>query len=1017
MQRLVSFLVCLSLAIPCAAGDNIRLAFNQQCLHRTPLLQENDNQSVVNNTVGEGRLFGIFINTTLHEQISESIDTYIADLESDGWQVVLYTIEGGTSDKSDPNTWTTDDYICELEAAEQLRELLKNEYKQGMVGCILIGELPAGWVETQTGSGIGGPVDLFFRDMDGHWEDCDNNGLLDENVSTVADCKPEICNIEIWMSRLYANSLDGDEVTLMKNYFRKNHAYRIGELTLPKRALDYVDDTWACGFNVRGIYDDITQVNDNQITLASDYKERWTEGYDLIRVSVHGDGPAHHFYNIPNFATAYAHCYIHSPIAQDVRIRLGSDDGIKVWLNGENVHTSNLCRSHVFDQDAADVVLSEGWNSLLVKLCDNCENWIFSARFTDVNGLNMNNLSYSLNNLKPAQPLSISGYIRDWLINGYYKNSDKQTCLSTIDYLNGEISVTPSEGDKNGGKEEWQAYSSDTNDINLEYFFGLPGGEVNYMDVNADDPCCFFYDSYSCRTFYWWQPNYIDGWYVFSPSYGLASWGECGPVKAGTFYNSLSEGKCLGGAQLAYLNKWISVDFGMFGDPTLAPGRPRVWSPAYVDTNAVGDNNGTSWENAYTCLQDALAEASWGTEIHVARGTYWPEDGAAVNPCDRDATFRLKNGVAIKGGYAGFGKEDPNARDIDRYVTILSGEIGTPDVNDNSYHVVTASSVGTAALLGGLTITGGYADGTDANSCGGGIYIDQAHPRLIDCSVISNAADHGGGIYNNSGNPLLTRCTFSDNSASLRGGAICNYSAATSVLTNCIFSRNQARWYGGGIRELDSTSRLINCTFSSNSAGWGGGAVYSCWNSKPKLTNCILWDDTPDEIFVDHGNALPLVTYSNVQTSDQLPWPGEGNIYADPCFAEVNSPDPNDWDYHLKSQAGRWDPNSEGWVQDGVTSPCIDAGNPGCSLVDEPNEPGNIRINMGFYGGRAEASKSPANWAFLADLNNDRKVDFMDMDVFGRYWLNHGQFIPSDLNRDLSVDISDLAVFAEDWLR
>jgi L-ascorbate metabolism protein UlaG (beta-lactamase superfamily) len=117
------------------------------------------------------------------------------------------------------------------------------------------------------------------------------------------------------------------------------------------------------------------------------------------------------------------------------------------------------------------------------------------------------------------------------------------------------------------------------------------------------------------------------------------------------------------------------------------------------------------------------------------------------------------------------------------------------------------------------------------------------------------------------------------------------------------------------------------------------------------------------------GNAA--VSYSDVQGG----WEGEGNIDADPLFANpgywayVNDPniavEPNDanavWiegDYHLKSQAGRWDPVSESWVIDDVTSPCIDAGDPN-SLVGDESEPNGGIINMGAYGGTVEASMSP----------------------------------------------------------
>jgi hypothetical protein len=93
---------------------------------------------------------------------------------------------------------------------------------------------------------------------------------------------------------------------------------------------------------------------------------------------------------------------------------------------------------------------------------------------------------------------------------------------------------------------------------------------------------------------------------------------------------------------------------------------------------------------------------------------------------------------------------------------------------------------------------------------------------------------------------------------------------------------------------------------------------------------------------------LSTVTYSDIQgfaTND-------GNIDADPLFA-----DPVTGDYHLKSQAGRWDPASQMWVQDQVNSPCIDGGDPNSTVGLEPEPNGSV-INMGAYGGTDQASKS-----------------------------------------------------------
>ena len=88
----------------------------------------------------------------------------------------------------------------------------------------------------------------------------------------------------------------------------------------------------------------------------------------------------------------------------------------------------------------------------------------------------------------------------------------------------------------------------------------------------------------------------------------------------------------------------------------------------YVKWNAGGTNAGTSWTNAYTDLQSALG-ASPCTEIWVAAGTYKPTTGT-----DRTATFQLKNGVALYGGFAGT-ETARNQRNPAANVTILSGDI------------------------------------------------------------------------------------------------------------------------------------------------------------------------------------------------------------------------------------------------------------------------------------------------------------------------------------------------------
>jgi predicted outer membrane repeat protein len=463
----------------------------------------------------------------------------------------------------------------------------------------------------------------------------------------------------------------------------------------------------------------------------------------------------------------------------------------------------------------------------------------------------------------------------------------------------------------------------------------------------------------------------------------------------------------------------------------------------FVDANASGANDGSSWTDAYTHLQDALLDTNSNPDhnhICVAQGTYTP-DSTSADPNgsgDRYATFQLINGITLKGGYAGFGAPNPYARDIGLYETILSGDLNENDVGDanrgeNSYHVVTGTGTDATAVLDGFTISRGNANGpfnphvygagmyndagdptvtnctfsgNSAESYGGGMYNLNASPELANCTFSSNSAQQGGGLYARNSSPTVTNCMFTGNSAVNTGGGMRNYANSSPTLTNCTFSDNSAVDYGGGMSnghnttpdvincqfignfaisaggmfndaatdanitgclfsgntaenygggiynsETGNSPRIINCTLIGNSAGSEGGGMYNYQSGSPTVTNCILWGNTAPsgpQIYND-GASSAACTYSNVQGA----YSGTGNIDVDPCFA-----DPCNGDFRLKSEGGRWDPNSETWVLDDVTSPCIDAGDWRSPICDEPY-PNGGKINMGAYGGTAEAGKSP----------------------------------------------------------
>ena len=284
----------------------------------------------------------------------------------------------------------------------------------------------------------------------------------------------------------------------------------------------------------------------------------------------------------------------------------------------------------------------------------------------------------------------------------------------------------------------------------------------------------------------------------------------------------------------------------------------------YVDANAAGANKGTNWVDAYSHLQDALIDANSSekpVEIRVAQGTYKPDLGKDQTPGDRTATFQILNSVTISGGYAGLGESEPNARDVEVYETILSGDLSGDDTyglydpsrSENSYHVVTGSGTDATAVLDGFTVTGGNADASwDPNEQGGGMYNYSGRATVVNCIFRSNVAGQGGGMYNENSSPTVTDCTFSGNLAFLDdaeenpgGGGMYNYKSSPTI-TNSTFSGNSvdASYHiggdGGGVFCGESSPTLVNCTFIGNSARRYGGGMTCWWGGSPTLTNCTF---------------------------------------------------------------------------------------------------------------------------------------------------------------------------------
>ena len=402
-----------------------------------------------------------------------------------------------------------------------------------------------------------------------------------------------------------------------------------------------------------------------------------------------------------------------------------------------------------------------------------------------------------------------------------------------------------------------------------------------------------------------------------------------------------------------------STDIPSSSDITLyvdddAPNDPFAFNPDFSDPN----EDGTS-QHPFDSIQKAIDYALSSETIIVLPGTYTGNGNRNINFLGKNVKLISDNGpetCIIDCQYAGQGFNFVNCESKEALIegfTIINAKAfyGAGICCKNS----SSPTITNCVIRNCLAFASGYnGDGGK----GGGLYLEYGCDiKLNDCIFEDNTASMaGGGICNDYGLLTCNNCSFINNTAADTGGGISNIVSSHVILTNCIFTGNATDYEGGAIYFEQSDVTITSCTFALNSSPYGSAIVcdyyYSLWSSGSDLeiNNSIIWDG---EYSVDiYDGSFMNISYSDVQTLGSSIWQGTGNINTDPIFADQD----ND-DYHLKSQAGRWDSRSKTWVLDDVTSPCIDAGNPDSDIKDEP-VPNGERINMGFYGGTAEASKS-----------------------------------------------------------
>lgn len=269
----------------------------------------------------------------------------------------------------------------------------------------------------------------------------------------------------------------------------------------------------------------------------------------------------------------------------------------------------------------------------------------------------------------------------------------------------------------------------------------------------------------------------------------------------------------------------------------------------YVNINATGANNGTSWADAYTDLHDALFNTTSG-EIWVAQGTYIPSKSFTGNIPGNNSqkTFRVKFNVQVYGGFNGT-ETSLFQRNWNTNQTIISGLVAA---GVKAYNVVRFDANDNTTIFDGFIIENGQANGTTEQFGGGAFLANNSSPTIQNCTFRNNSAQqHGGAVHATGGNPNFFNCKFLNNSTVLYdAGAIYITTATNANIANCLFESNIATRYAGAILIVNTNSSYIsNCTFVKNQRGSGTGnsIFFSQTTGSPLLTvsNCIFYGNLP----------------------------------------------------------------------------------------------------------------------------------------------------------------------------
>lgn len=285
-----------------------------------------------------------------------------------------------------------------------------------------------------------------------------------------------------------------------------------------------------------------------------------------------------------------------------------------------------------------------------------------------------------------------------------------------------------------------------------------------------------------------------------------------------------------------------TVDMGAFE----FNGSPHSPTTYYVNALATGTNDGTSWQNAFVKIENALSKACEDDEIWVAEGTYTPQKGKA---------FKMLNKVNMYGGFPSTGNPTMNDRNWNKYQTILEGNENSVFINYFSEEFPLTNET----IIDGFILENGIGNNMiNVGLAGGAICNTNASPTLRNLIIRNNSAYGGAAIYNlNNSAPILINCLLHGNSytgPNTYGSVIFNFNTSNNTkLINCTLVNNKA----SAITNYNQPTVLVyNSIIFNNIKGYASNFKLAI-----VYTNCIVGDNLTNNIWdnnygINGGNNL-----------------------------------------------------------------------------------------------------------------------------------------------------------------